>query len=402
MRLPAAEIEEQARRLMAALLCREPFRLFFPVGILLAWVGIGHWLLYAIGMTSTYSCQLHGLVQMQGFTMAFAVGFLWTAIPRRTGTSAASPAEIVAALAALVITTGAAVAERWVLSELAYAALLLLLLVFALRRFLGGGAHRRPPAAFVLIPLGLLHGLGGSALIAASTLPSGRPWMMGLGRLFVQQGVFLCFTIGVGALILPLMSGTPPPADLSGRREAGKAAAYALAGVLVFASLVLEHAGWVRAGPLLRAAVVAIGLGLGAGAWRRPGRPGLHRRLVWLAAWLMPLGLAASGLWPDYRVPALHVLFIGGFSLLVVAVATHVALSHLGMDALAGGNPPAVIVLGVSFLLAMLARVAADASQTYFAHLGWAAGVWIAGSVVWLAFLAPNLFRPALQGIRRR
>jgi uncharacterized protein involved in response to NO len=381
----------------AELLRREPFRLFFPVGILLAWVGIGHWVLYTTGVTSTYSCQLHGLVQMQGFMMAFAVGFLWTAIPRRTGTSPASRAEISAALAALVATTGFALAERWMLSELAYAALLVLLLVFALRRFLADGAARRPPAAFVLIPLGLLHGLAGSALIAVSTLPSGPAWMMGLGRLLVQQGVFLCFALGVGALILPLMNGTPPPADLSFR----DAAAYACAGALIFASLVLEHAGSVRGGPLLRAAVVAVGLGLGAGAWRRPARPGLHRRLVWLAAWLMPLGLAASGLWPDYRVPALHVLFIGGFSLLALAIATHVALSHLGLDALASGNPPAVVVLGACFLLAMLARVAADASHTYFAHVGWAAGVWILGSAVWLAFLAPKLLRADAGGRER-
>jgi hypothetical protein len=48
-------------------------------------------------------------------------------------------------------------------------------------------------------------------------------------------------------------------------------------------------------------------------------------------------------------------------------------------------------VLAVAFLLAMLARVAADASQTYFEHLGVAAAVWIVGSAVWLAFLGPKL-----------
>ncbi len=50
-----------------------------------------------------------------------------------------------------------------------------------------------------------------------------------------------------------------------------------------------------------------------------------------------------------------------------------------------------MIVLGVTFMLAMLARVAADASQTYFGHLDWAAGAWIADSATWLAFFGPKL-----------
>lgn len=52
-----------------------------------------------------------------------------------------------------------------------------------------------------------------------------------------------------------------------------------------------------------------------------------------------------------------------------------------------------MIALGVTFVLAMLARVAADASDTYFAHLGWAAGAWLVGSAVWLAYFAPKLLR---------
>jgi uncharacterized protein involved in response to NO len=114
---------------------------------------------------------------------------------------------------------------------------------------------------------------------------------------------------------------------------------------------------------------------------------------VWLAAWLVPIGLVASALWPDYRVPALHVLFIGGFGLLAFAIATHVALMHLGLESVAAGRPPAVVALGVGFLLALCARLAADASRTYFTHLGWAAGTWIAASAIWLGFLGPKLLR---------
>jgi uncharacterized protein involved in response to NO len=105
----------------------------------------------------------------------------------------------------------------------------------------------------------------------------------------------------------------------------------------------------------------------------------------------MPLGLLGAGLFPDLRIAALHVLFIGGFSLMGFNVATHVSLSHLDLERLALGRPPAVAALGVTVLLAMLARVAADLSHTYFDHLGWAAALWLLGSAVWLAFLGPRL-----------
>jgi hypothetical protein len=338
---------------------------------------------------------------MQAFMMSFAVGFLCTAVPRRTRSAPPSMLEILLMSAALIATAAGALVERWWLAQVGYALVVVVLLQFAVRRFLGRAAGRRPPAAFVLVPIAVAQGLVGAACIAAASLNGAGGWENGFGKLLVEQGVFLCLVIGIGSLILPLMGGAAPPPDLgSSPAETRKAVAYAVAGILVFASFVLEQAGWARGGPLLRAVVVAAALAAGAGAWRRPGKPGLHRKLVWLSVWLMPAGLLVSALWPDYRVPALHILFIGGFSLMAFGVATHVSLSHLGLDHLAAGRPPAVVALAICFLLALMARLAADASDTYFDHLAWASGAWLLGSGVWLAFLAPYFLRPAASDSR--
>jgi len=372
----------------------EPFRLFFPLGVLCAWVGVGHWPLYASGVIATYSCRFHGMVQMQAFMMAFAVGFLLTALPRRTQTPPVGRFEMAALAASLAITTGAAIFQSWALAEIAYATLLVMLIQFALRRFLARTAGRRPPAAFVLLPIAAIQGLAGAALIAASDANAVSPSSGFLGVLMVEQGVFLCLVVGIGSLILPLMSGEPPPPDLgSAPRETWKAMAYAAAGIAIFLSLLLEELGFQLTGPLLRAIVVAIGLGFGGGALRLPGKPGAHRKLVWLSVWLMPVGLIAAAIWPDYRVPAMHILYIGGFSLMAFGVGSHVAMGHLNMEQLALGRPPAVVVLGAAFLIALGLRLTADASDTYFFHIGWAATVWIAGSAVWLAFFGPKMLR---------
>jgi uncharacterized protein involved in response to NO len=387
------ETEQTYTSRMGSLWRVEPFRFFFVLGVLLSWVGVGHWLFYAIGVTATYSCELHGLIQVQGFLMAFAVGFLLTALPRRTQSAPPTDLEMVIIAGALVESTVASLLESWAAAQLGYVVVFAVLVRFALTRFLGVAAGRRPPAAFVLIPIGILHALTGAALIVLESLGAVPQGFTGLGKLLVGQGVFLCFIVGVGSLVLPLMSGSPPPADLgSSPAETRKAVLYAAAGGAIFASLLIEQLGWPSVGASLRAIVVV--LALGRLARRAPGKPGLHRGLVWTSVWLIPSGLALSALWPDYRVPALHLMFIGGFGMMAFGVATHVSLTHMGMEQLSLGRPWPVIALGVTFAMSLTARVAADASDTYFEHLGWASGLWVAGTAAWLTFFLPRFLRP--------
>lgn len=386
---------------------REPFRVLFPLGIGLAWAGIGHWLLYWGGLVDTYSCEGHGLIQMQGFMVAFAAGFLLTALPRRTAAPPASSWTLLLIGLGLIVVTTAGSLRLWVLMQGGYLLVWASLAGFGIPRLLGAGAGRRPPAGFILMPIAALHGVGGAVLLLVHHAGREAPVLDGAGRLLIEQGVFLCLSLGVGSLFYPLMSGMPPPADLdasSGERR--RMAWFAAAGVGILATLVVEAAGWERAGPLLRALVLALGFVRGIGANRLPLRPGLNRLLVWAGLWMQPIGLAAAGLWPDYRVPALHMTFIGGFSLLALSVGAHVALSHGGLERLRDQTPWPVMVWSLGIVLALLARLAADWSETYFAHLASAAVMWIGGSLVWLLFLTPALVRtgasevPAASGDR--
>jgi hypothetical protein len=297
-------------------------------------------------------------------------------------------------IAALVTTAASALVERWWLAQAGYGLVFIILLKFAVRRFVGRAAGRRPPAAFVLVPFAIAHALFGAACIACASLEIAPPRAMAFGKLLIGQGVFLCLVVGIGSLVLPLVSGAAPPPDLgSSPRETRKALAYVAVGVGLFASFVLENVGWVRGGPLARALILTAALVAGTGAWRPPGKPGLHRRLIWVALWLVPVGLLVSGLWPAYRVPALHIVFIGGFGLMAFAVATHVNIGHLGLEHLSTGRPFAVAALAVGFPLALLVRLAADASDRYFDYLAWAAAVWLLASGIWLVSFGPHMVR---------
>jgi uncharacterized protein involved in response to NO len=370
---------------------REPFRVFFPLGVGLAWVGIGHWVAYAAGWIGTYSCAAHGLAQIQGFLLAFALGFLLTAIPRRTASAPASATGVVAAPLALVVSTAAAFLDRWWLAEGTTVAVLLGVVGFARRRFVAGGGGRRPPAAFVLLPLGLACAMGGAVLVAWGATAGGPVGAFALGRLLVTQGAFFCLVMGAGALVLPLMSGGTPPPDLgTSPRVAQAAAAYVVAGLAVVATLVAEASGSDRVAPVVRGLVVAATLARGAGLRSPLAVQGTNRRVARLAAWLVPVGPVVAGLVPDYRVPALHLTFIGGFGLLAISVGTHVTASHCeGLPAIRDGRATIVRVVAGAVLLAAVGRVIADATGTYFEHLAAAALLWIAATSLWVARLLP-------------
>src|SRR3989338_4189974 len=74
--------------------CREPYRIFFPLGVWMGAVGIGHWLFYALHWLPRYSGFFHSSIQIMVYMNCFVAGFLMTAIPRFTSTHSANPREV--------------------------------------------------------------------------------------------------------------------------------------------------------------------------------------------------------------------------------------------------------------------------------------------------------------------
>jgi uncharacterized protein involved in response to NO len=88
-------------------------------------------------------------------------------------------------------------------------------------------------------------------------------------------------------------------------------------------------------------------------------------------------------------------MFIGGFTLLILAVATRVTLSHGGHE-LARERRSWPLRIGLAAgLLALLARVGAPFSpDLYFEHLAWAGLLWIAGNLFWGFYLFRLIRKP--------
>jgi len=374
-----------------ASLARDPWRLFFPLGALLAWAGILHWLLYAVGATKEYRAAFHATAQIQGFLTCIAVGFLLTFVPRRTGTAPASGWELATAAAGPVCATLAAFLERWALAQALWLAGVLVVAAFVVRRLLSPGAAQRLPGVFVWVPVGLVAGAVGAALVAVAAVlgPREEPELWLLGRGALLQGMVTALVVGVGGTMLPTLTrGSLPTGARPGKGRLVQAAA----AVLFFATFPLEAYGAPRLGLAVRALIAGGALAVAARAWRPPTVSGLHRRLIWIAAWLLPAGYALAAVFPELRSAALHLTFVGSFALLALSVSLHVALSHGGRPELLGSRPWQVWALGALVLGAAAFRLLAGLDPARLRlWLGCASASFLLATLAWAALVLPAI-----------
>ncbi len=362
----------------------EPFRVFFPLGLLFGSIGVLLWPLFFFGASSTWPSTAHARLMVEGMMACFVFGFLGTAGPRLMSVPHFSRGEVLWLEALL---SGAATAHLWGWHAAADTSFLLALLLFAAslaRRF--RQREDSPPPNFALVGLGLLNGIVGAALITFCEWTGSAPTLYRLGNSFLNIGFVLLPILGVAPFFLRKLLDLPT--DVAGQTSRGAKLALALAtGLVIDASFVLELLsanplpGWARAATAFGYIALTLpmrGSNLLAGTLRMS-----------LAA--LPAGLALVALLPAYRIPALHVLFIGGFSVAVFAVATRVVLGHSGrLGLLVRRRWVFVTALGL-VLLGMTSRYVADFVATRNSHLAWAGVCWLVGAAIWGALVLPSV-----------
>ena len=367
---------------------REPFRILFPIGILCAWVGVGQWLMFGLGLSPSYASIPHAIIQVQGFLTAFVLGFLFTAIPRRMQTPPPSFSQLsVAALAPLVV-TGAAVTESFVLAEAAWIAAAMSFVWFGITRV--RGARRAPPVTFLWIPVGFLYGVTGSAiLIWVMTHPFASSWLHALGRSLLLQGFILSLVVGVGGMVVPLIVYKDPPPDMTALPSPRRAAAlHGLAMKGLALTFLVETFYSLPIALALRGLVCGALLIIGTRLWRLPNVAGWHRKLIWIATWAIPIGYIAASILPHAVKGALHIVFIAGLALITLAVSAHVSLAHGGREDLVHAPLRAAALIGVGIGGAVACRLLVDLDPIHFNRwLALGSAAFLCASFAWLALI---------------
>ena len=267
-----------------------------------------------------------------------------------------------------------------------------MLITLAFRRY--RGRQQDPPETFSLVGLGLLSGTLAALINAGIAWNIVGPFWDPLGKRLLTEGMVLLLILGIGGFLGPRLLGfaqLPQFTNIQrGIEQPGssKAPFYTIAGLVILLSLIAEYGFGLSAMAFVRAAAASIVILSTLQPWRLPAVRTTLSWCVWFAHWFVILAVWIVAIVPRYRIDLLHILFIGGFTLLILAVGTRVTLSHGGY-ALAKERRSWPLRIGISTgLIAMLARVGAPFSGlTYFAHLAWAAILWIGGMLFWGSYL---------------
>ena len=187
----------------------EPYRVFFPLGLVFGLAGVAIWPLYSFGVTATYSGRSHTLVQIFGFLYAFIAGFLLTAVPRFTGTR--PPARVTQVVLAALLTVAVVASElrAFAVGTAAFVVAHAMLLTLVGRRVVR--RQQSPPPTFVQIGLALVAGAAGAVLMSAvafELIPAS--WDL-LGKRLLTEGMVMLLVLGVGGFLGPRLLGFASP-----------------------------------------------------------------------------------------------------------------------------------------------------------------------------------------------
>lgn len=384
-------------------MCEEPFRVFFPLGLLASVLGVllwpayyGHWFQWR-GMELVFEdvSAVHARWMICGFGGCFVIGFLGTAAPRLIGAGTFSRFEMIwhVSVALAVFSALGFGGGQVAVADLLNAIWLLGVLCSLAYRLLAEGKDV-PPPGFPLVILGMVLACVSSVTLALDPIITLEPGTRQLARLALFQGFVWLPILGVAPYMLPRFFGRESmhAFDESESIPRGwwqRLVPGLLAAVCVLASFVMEVRGFVRSGLVLRAVATGVYLlmavpGLSSGL-RRGGLVVALRVAVLsvVAGWFVAAWFAA----PEFakvRIGWLHLSLIAGAGLLMLTVATRVFLGHSGRhDRLAGPMRWFHVIWGLVLLAATTRASAELLPRIKQSHHIYAAGTWVVIVLLW-------------------
>ena len=204
------------------------------------------------------------------------------------------------------------------------------------------------------------------------------------GRLFYLNFVLL-LCVGIGSKLIPMLLRI-------GYNGYQRTEEFWAIGLLLTGACFLEVYVDIELGNFLRAAIITY---VFFRHWKAHLFKGPNSSVgmgVRIATFSMLSGAIGLWLFPEYRLESLHLLYVSGFSLLTLMVASRVILAHGNHDLQLEEKNWFIRIPVAMIALAAATRVSAVFIEGgYERHLAFAAFSFIMGCLLWCYFFLPKL-----------
>lgn len=362
-------------------LAAEPYRLFFASGALWSIIGVALWPLFYAQQLGFYPNFVHARLMIEAFGGAFVVGFLGTAGPRMATAPKLTSLELfwLFALHQASAISHLRLQHAW--GDGFFIALLVSLLLCLVIRVVTF-RKEAPPPQMLLALTGLACGIAGaSMLLSPATLMDLQ--RLRLANLLLYQGLLLPPVLGIGSFVFPRMLGGEFGDPKTAAQSRSKLIRSIVAAMLLVGSFFLEAFGQVTLGYALRA-IVAAGYLLIEVTWKTQQAGSLTTGLFWalILGWL---GIVLAPLHHVQHVSIEHLLYIGGFGMLMLVVGSRVLFGHSGdLDGFFVKSKWVRFLIFLGVLAATTRATPAWVPSTTVSHHIYAAITWALLTLFWL------------------
>lgn len=303
----------------------EPYKILFFMGAIFAMVGSMLWFFLQIGFINFYPKAAHANLMFFGFLWSFISGFLMTAIPKMTRTQAATPIEMAFTILLIILQLLFNLSNKTEITVAVFILQIALLFYFGLSRILK--IKKIPFVGFIFLPVGFIQAILGGVLYLAEYEPvRSAPYIL------YGESLIFNLILGLGSRLIPVISRLPNALspDVASKKEIWTKPLL----VLFFFNLGiwLQIFGHTDLGTVFK--IIAVGLAaiFHFGIFRKPvviSSVGIGLKISIL---FMLAGLVLNFSYFNYGLAALHLVYIGGFSLLTIMISFRVIVSHGGQD----------------------------------------------------------------------
>jgi uncharacterized protein involved in response to NO len=350
-----------------------PYKVFFPMGLIVAIVGIIPFIINFFLTKKMYPIDFHFRTMIEVFFNLMVAGFALTAIPQFTKTEFLNKKEIFV-IALLFIFAQIALAMN--VTFVFHALILIFFIIamsFATIKLIT--ANENPPSSFYLLPVGFCVGAFAEILFLIDALVS-FPHLVQTARSMLYFGYYPLLIMGVGIRLIPGILGhseiVKRQKDHYDHSRSIPKHIYWIASVWLLSLIFFILNKTTIATIILIIWFFALGLGYFK-MHKKPLNFTLHTFGIWIALWMMPIALIVKLIFPQDSAHWLHLFFINGLLQLILMITYRVTIAHdkLGFD-LEKSKAIAIITFLVQF--AGLTRASAHyLPASYQNHLGYAA-----------------------------